>query len=210
MGVHMLLLKEEQRSQQKQQPLHPIFPRSRCVPPTRPSRTPHPACTPHLLVRTCTTTLSVSSASKCTPLCTTSAICHPRASRHRFPTPPSTLPRPCNRSQRVPSFEVHAIVYDSKRSLRRNALNHSCASSHSLSTPHLPCTLLRPCNLSQRVPSFQVHTVVFDPKWMLLAYVGYLPEVNGIVAVFRGTDSHHWANWLENLRCVGRSIVWGC
>ena len=81
---------------------------------------------------------------------------------------------------------------------------------HTSPSPHLPHTLPRLYNRSQRVPSFQVHTVVFDPKWMLLAYVGYLPEVNGIVAVFRGTDSHHWANWLENLRCVGALNVWGC
>lgn len=107
-----------------------------------------------------TTAGSAYQASRCTPLCTTLALCHPRASRHRFPLLPFTL----------------------------------------------PCTY----NRWQRVPSFQVHTVVYDSKWTLLAYVGYLPEVNGIVAVFRGTDSHHWANWLENLRCVGRSIVWAC
>lgn len=57
----------------------------------------------------------------------------------------------------------------------------------------LPCRCLR-------VPSFQIQDVVFDPKWDLLAFVGYLPAANAVVAVFRGTDSHSWGNWIENLR----------
>jgi hypothetical protein len=56
------------------------------------------------------------------------------------------------------------------------------------------------CTRCQRVPSFKVNSVVFDPTWSLLAYIGYLPEKDAIVVVFRGSDNHVLANWMENLR----------
>lgn len=56
------------------------------------------------------------------------------------------------------------------------------------------------CTRCAEVPHLQNVTVVFDPLWDLLAYVGYLPDAQSIVVVFRGTDSSSLYNWMDNLR----------
>ena len=77
---------------------------------------------------------------------------------------------------------------------RGKAVQRALLTSPLLTTPvYIPRRCLR-------VPSFRIQDVVFDPKWDLLAFVGYLPAANAAVAVFRGTDSHSWGNWIENLR----------
>ncbi|GAX78569.1 hypothetical protein CEUSTIGMA_g6009.t1 [Chlamydomonas eustigma] len=64
------------------------------------------------------------------------------------------------------------------------------------------------CSRCQGVPTFQVTDVVFDLKWDLIGYVGYWPERNAIVVAFRGSDSHSWTNWIENLRTWREDGMW--
>ncbi len=42
--------------------------------------------------------------------------------------------------------------------------------------------------------------MVFDQQWDLLAYTGYDQAQDAVVVAFRGTDSHSWGNWINNLK----------
>lgn len=55
-------------------------------------------------------------------------------------------------------------------------------------------------NCTRCEPNFTPQRVVFDPLWDLLGFVGWSDELNGIVVAFRGTDSHSYYNWVENMR----------
>ena len=59
---------------------------------------------------------------------------------------------------------------------------------------------LRNWNCSRCVEGFQIKNVIFDPIWDLLGFVGWSDELDGIVVSFRGTDSHSYYNWVENMR----------
>lgn len=48
--------------------------------------------------------------------------------------------------------------------------------------------------------SFELERVIFDPIWDLLGFVGWSHDLDGIVISFRGTDSHSYYNWVENMR----------
>ncbi len=43
-------------------------------------------------------------------------------------------------------------------------------------------------------------TLTWDPQWDLLGIVGWSKALDGIVISFRGTDSHSYYNWVENMR----------
>lgn len=47
---------------------------------------------------------------------------------------------------------------------------------------------------------FQLEKAIFDPLWDLQGFVGWSDTLNGIVIAFRGTDSHSYYNWVENMR----------
>lgn len=55
-------------------------------------------------------------------------------------------------------------------------------------------------NCSRCKENFDLERVVFDPLWDLLGFVGWSDELDGIVISFRGTDSHSYYNWVENMR----------
>ena len=55
-------------------------------------------------------------------------------------------------------------------------------------------------NCSRCKENFKLERVVFDPLWDLLGFVGWSDELDGIVISFRGTDSHSYYNWVENMR----------
>lgn len=55
-------------------------------------------------------------------------------------------------------------------------------------------------NCSRCKENFQLERVVFDPLWDLLGFVGWSDELDAIVISFRGTDSHSYYNWVENMR----------
>jgi hypothetical protein len=42
--------------------------------------------------------------------------------------------------------------------------------------------------------------VTFDRQWDLLGFTGYDSEAGAVVVAFRGTDSHSWGNWVNNLK----------
>lgn len=48
--------------------------------------------------------------------------------------------------------------------------------------------------------NFILEKAIFDPLWDLQAFVGWSDDVDGIVVAFRGTDSHSYYNWVENMR----------
>eukprot|EP00955_Chlamydomonas_euryale_P028356 298641-Chlamydomonas_euryale.AAC.2 len=81
--------------------------------------------------------------------------------------------------------------------MHRHSVLQGCHLPTFSGAEHAPMPLRRSC---RRVPTFEVEAVVFDEVWSLVAYAGYLPNRNTMVAVFRGTDNHQWSNWLENLR----------
>ena len=49
-------------------------------------------------------------------------------------------------------------------------------------------------------PSFHPNRVIFDPLWDLQSFAGWSDELNAVVIAFRGTDSHSYFNWVENMR----------
>eukprot|EP00887_Chlorella_sp_A99_P003551 scaffold7.g3551.t1 len=49
-------------------------------------------------------------------------------------------------------------------------------------------------------PGFAPQVAVFDAAWDLQGYVGFSAELDAIVVAFRGTDSHSYYNWVENMR----------
>lgn len=55
-------------------------------------------------------------------------------------------------------------------------------------------------NCSRCSERFELERVVFDPLWDLLGFVGWSDDLDGIVISFRGTDSHSYYNWVENMR----------
>ena len=42
--------------------------------------------------------------------------------------------------------------------------------------------------------------MVYDLRWDLFAYAGFSEALDAMVVAFRGTDSHSWYNWIENMR----------
>lgn len=56
------------------------------------------------------------------------------------------------------------------------------------------------CTRCLRVPGFTAYEVVFDQVWDLLGFTGYDATHDAIVVAFRGTDSHSWNNWINNLK----------
>lgn len=49
-------------------------------------------------------------------------------------------------------------------------------------------------------PGFTPRRVIFDPLWDLQGMVGWSDTLNAVVIAFRGTDSHSYYNWVENMR----------
>ena len=47
---------------------------------------------------------------------------------------------------------------------------------------------------------FTPRRVIFDPLWDLQGFVGWSDTLNAVVIAFRGTDSHSYYNWVENMR----------
>jgi hypothetical protein len=57
------------------------------------------------------------------------------------------------------------------------------------------------CSRCTAIPGkFQLQTMVYDLTWDLFAYAGYSEALDAMVVAFRGTDSHSWYNWIENMR----------
>jgi len=65
-------------------------------------------------------------------------------------------------------------------------------------TPNVAAWNCSRCN--QAAAGFQLYRLVNDVAWDLRAFVGYAPVLGAKVVAFRGTDSHSWYNWAENMR----------
>lgn len=46
---------------------------------------------------------------------------------------------------------------------------------------------------------FQLQKLVHIKSWDVTAFVGFMPPLDAAVVAFRGTDSHNFGNWLDNL-----------
>lgn len=55
-------------------------------------------------------------------------------------------------------------------------------------------------NCSRCSDDLESVTLTWDPQWDLLGVVGWSKALDGIVISFRGTDSHSYYNWVENMR----------
>lgn len=55
------------------------------------------------------------------------------------------------------------------------------------------------CGRCGDVPSFEPSAVVLDKDKDILAFIGWWPDIEGIVVVFRGTSSASLKNWIDNL-----------
>ncbi len=47
---------------------------------------------------------------------------------------------------------------------------------------------------------FELERMTFDAQWDLAGYAGFSPHLDAMVVAFRGTDSHSYSNWAENMR----------
>lgn len=74
------------------------------------------------------------------------------------------------------------------------ALSRLVAASY-CNVPNLPSW-----NCSRCGDNFTPRRVVFDPLWDLLGFAGWSEELDAVVVAFRGTDSHSYYNWVENMR----------
>jgi len=61
-------------------------------------------------------------------------------------------------------------------------------------------TNLAAWNCTRCKAGFTPKRVIFDPLWDLQSFVGWSEDMNAIVIAFRGTDSHSYYNWVENMR----------
>jgi len=52
---------------------------------------------------------------------------------------------------------------------------------------------------AERVERFVPTAIIFDDVWNLQAFVGYSPQLNSVLAVFRGTREGSRTNWIHNL-----------
>jgi hypothetical protein len=64
------------------------------------------------------------------------------------------------------------------------------------------------CTRCAAIPGFQTHLAHFDDAWDLMGYLGYWPEQDAKVLVFRGTDSSSWYNWAQNMRAWRTDTTW--
>lgn len=55
-------------------------------------------------------------------------------------------------------------------------------------------------NCSRCLDDLERVTLIEDPSWDLLGVVGWSEALDGVVVSFRGTDSHSYYNWVENMR----------
>ena len=55
-------------------------------------------------------------------------------------------------------------------------------------------------NCSRCSDDLDLVTLTWDPEWDLVGVVGWSKALDGIVISFRGTDSHSYYNWVENMR----------
>lgn len=55
-------------------------------------------------------------------------------------------------------------------------------------------------NCTRCKADFTPKRVIVDPLWDLQSFVGWSDRLNAIVIAFRGTDSHSYYNWVENMR----------
>ena len=55
-------------------------------------------------------------------------------------------------------------------------------------------------NCSRCTDGFVLERAIFDPLWDLQGFVGWSDDLDGIIVSFRGTDSHSYYNWVENMK----------
>lgn len=72
--------------------------------------------------------------------------------------------------------------------------------SRLVATTYCNVTNLPTWNCTRCEAGFTPKRVIFDPLWDLQSFVGWSDSMNAIVIAFRGTDSHSYYNWVENMR----------
>ncbi len=102
----------------------------------------------------------------------------------------------CSRCQRVPQFQSYKVSTPCSGHQDAPARpGFSDSANHALRAQPALCTGRSPSLTCG--PALQV---VFDRQWDLLGYVGYDALRDAVVVAFRGTDSHSWGNWINNLK----------
>jgi hypothetical protein len=56
---------------------------------------------------------------------------------------------------------------------------------------------------------FELERLVVDETWQLQAFAGFSQDLGAIVLAFKGTDSHSYYNWVENMRTWRTDVAIG-